>query len=166
MNIKKQTTRLKRTKVDTVSKRDHIYTGFGFKVKLMNAPMVEINGELMLDIDYNKLADALFESISEKSTRLTGAEVKFIRHHAGLTLEKFSKRFDVSHPAVIKWEKQGDKSTNMTWAIEKDIRLFILEISKAKASQYKTLYQNLKKVPAESKAPRLTRIDVQEYLAV
>ena len=50
-----------------------------------------------------------------------------------MTQKRFGNRFgDAAHSAVIKWERAGDKATKMGWAIEKDIRLFIVKEIKSK----------------------------------
>ena len=50
-----------------------------------------------------------------------------IRHHGKtvqMTLQDFAARFGVTHPSVMKWEKQADEPTRMSWSTEKDLRLF------------------------------------------
>jgi len=110
---------MKTKKVDS-----YIDEGFGFPVELKNATMAYIRDEWVLKINYNELSDAVSKQLLTKKSRLTGNEIKFIRTKAELTLQKFGKEFDVSHAAVIKWEKCGDEETKMSWTTEKDIRLF------------------------------------------
>ncbi len=103
-----------------------VYRGFGFPVALLHVPMVRVRGVWTLDVDYNELSDRLLEALARKPTRLTGNEVRFIRHSLSMTLEQFARRFSVTHPAVIKWERFGNRPTVMTWSAEKDIRLAVL----------------------------------------
>jgi len=114
-----------------------VYEGFGFPVVLLNVPMVRVRGEWTLDVDYNDLSRRLLEALARKPARLSGNEVRFTRHSLSMTLEHFAARFGVTHPAVIKWERAGNRSTSMSWAVEKDIRLEILRsLSRVKPSQF------------------------------
>lgn len=121
--------------------------GCGFLVKLINAPLVHIRGEWVLDVSPNKLHGAVLNALVFKPSRLTGNEIHFIRLYFEMTLKEFGKRFDVTHPAVKKWEAAGDMATEMKWSIEKDIRLFSLTGVSKKAKDFLEAYQEL-----ESKA--------------
>ncbi|MBS1985189.1 MAG: hypothetical protein JST16_13550 [Bdellovibrionales bacterium] len=123
--------------------------GFGFPVKLTNVPMVKIRGSFTPDINYNKLASLVLRGLAHKPCRLSGSEVKFIRNHFDMTLQSFAKRFNVSHVAVLKWEKTEHKKTPMSWALEKDIRLLILTHLSTKAQDFVSLYEELENVPKE-----------------
>lgn len=124
--------------------------GFGFPVKIRNVPMVKVRGHWTPEINYMQLAKTVLLVLTTKPARLTGAEVKFIRTHFELTLKDFAERFDVSHPAVMKWEAAKQKATSMNWSTEKDIRLFVLSRlgeDKSIIAVYKQL-----EVPASAKA--------------
>lgn len=108
--------------------KQYIDHGLGFPVKILNAPFVKIRGEWALDIDFKKYKKKVLLSLSTKPVRLSGNEVRFIRHYFEMSLKNFGKKFgDVAHSAVIKWEKHGDDTSCMGWAIEKDIRLAIVD---------------------------------------
>ena len=112
---------------DTKIQKLYVDYGFGFPVKILNAPMRKIRGSWALDLNFEKYEKAALAALAVKPVRLSGNEVKFIRHHFEMTQKRFGNRFgDVAHSAVIKWERAGDKATKMGWAIEKDIRLFIV----------------------------------------
>ena len=135
------------------------YKGFGFPVLLVRVPMVWARSCWTPDVDFNSLSDRLLQTVARKPSRLTGAEIRFIRHSFSMTLQEFSRRFGVTHPAVLKWERSGGRATVMSWAVEKDIRLEILRtISRAKPSQFLEAYGELSKVPA--KRHERIRIDV------
>ncbi len=108
-----------------------VYKGFGFPVALLNVPMVQVRGAWTPDVDFNALSHRLLQALSRKPARLTGREVRFIRHSLSMTLEQFAHRFGVTHPAVIKWESAGNRPTVMAWAVEKDIRLEALRSTSA-----------------------------------
>lgn len=103
-----------------------VYEGFGFPVVLVNVPMVRVRDAWTPDVNLNKLSDRLLEALARKPARLTGNEVRFIRHSLSMTLEQLARRLCVTHPAVIKWERAENRPTVMAWAIEKDLRLEIL----------------------------------------
>jgi len=88
--------------------------------------MVRVRNAWTPDVNLNKLSDQLLEALARKPARLTGNEVRFIRHSLSMTLEQLAQRLGVTHPAVIKWERAGNRPTVMAWAIEKDLRLEIL----------------------------------------
>ena len=64
-------------------------------------------------MNYEQLAQAVLKALCFKPARLTGNEVRFIRLQLGMTLEEFAARFCVTHPSVIKWEKQEDEPTKI-----------------------------------------------------
>lgn len=141
-------------------RKEHRYEGLGFPVIIKDAAMVKIRGQWVLDIDFNHLEEILFRLMSDKPVRLSGNEIRFIRHHARMTLEQFSERFGVKHQAVMKWEKFGSQSTNMNWATEKDIRLFVLAHSGASAREFKATYTELRNMFSSQK--RLHRLNFKE----
>jgi hypothetical protein len=102
--------------------------------------MVKVRGVWMAKLNFNDLALVVLRALAHKESRLTGAEVRFIRNHFEMTLQEFSGRFCVSHVAVMKWEKMKNQATVMNWATEKDIRLFILAKLTAKAQEFAKFY--------------------------
>ena len=119
--------------------------GFGFPVVLENVPMVKVRGRWTPNINYNELALDVLRELVALDGRLTGNQVKFIRNHFEMTLQAFATRFGVSHPAVLKWERAGEKPTGMTWSTEKDLRLFVKKLLKSNASAFLMLYSRLEK---------------------
>lgn len=122
-----------------------VFSGFGFPVVLLNVTMGKVRGAWTPLMDYNKLQKDVVEALAYKTVRLTGNEIHFIRNYFGMTLAEFGDRFSVSHPAVIKWENAGDEATAMKWAVEKDIRLFILDRLSRKPTAIGKLYRELHK---------------------
>lgn len=137
--------------------------GFGFKVKLLNVPMIKVRGAWTPDIDYNLLTEAILKALCEKPARLTGHEVRFIRLHFEMTLQEFAKRFSVSHAAVIKWEKMKNKPTSMNWATEKDLRLFLLSQLSSRPKDLAALYGELEEVK-ENKG-KIIQLDLEALAA-
>ena len=129
--------------------------GFGFPIILQNAVLTKVRGQWTPQLNYNELAVAVLRKLVELNGRLTGNQVRFIRTHFELTLQRFAARFGVSHPAVMKWEKASDNPTGMAWSTEKDLRLFVVKTLESSASEFLVLYRQLETV-AEPKAGRLT----------
>ena len=138
-------------------------TGLGFPITLLNVTMVKVRGKWTPKIDYNILTRTVLMALSEKSVRLTGNEVRFIRHHHEMTLEQFASRFGVTHAAVIKWEKTHDEPTKMSWAIEKDLRLFVQFTVLGKPAKLAELYSELEKEKSSQK--RNIKLDIKNFAA-
>lgn len=145
-------------KRETKIQRVYIDYGCGFPVKLINVPMAKVRGEWVVNINSKKLHDVVIRTLIFKPSRLTGSEIRFIRLFHEMTLKEFGHKFDVTHPAVKKWESQGDKSTGMKWSIEKDIRLFTLAQVSPKATEFLIAYHELEE-KAESKLSEI-KIDL------
>jgi DNA-binding transcriptional regulator YiaG len=137
---------------------------FGFPVLIHNVTMVEIRGEWLPKINYVKLANDVLKALALKPSRLTGNELRFIRLRFEMTLYKFAERFDVSHPAVIKWENTKDAPTKMNWSTEKDIRLFIYN-KLLNQENLSDIYNKLEKKP-DSKTIQNTQLDIKEEVCV
>jgi hypothetical protein len=137
--------------------------GFGFPVTLLNVPLVETRGEWFPSVNQRELQERVVEALVLKPSRLTGNEVRFIRLFSEMTLEQFAERFDVTHPAVLKWEKAKDGATGMGWTTEKDIRLFALKSLAPKPQKFFVVYEQLAEVALEKPAP--IKIDLDKKIA-
>lgn len=137
--------------------------GLGFKVRLHNVPMVKVRGAWTPEINYNVFSKVVLLALSHKPARLTGAEVRFIRQQLEMTLQSFAERFCVTHVAVIKWEKAGNKPTSMAWTTEKDLRLFILSKFSAKPNEIAKLYEELEKERVQNGAA--VEVDAKKMVA-
>ena len=142
--------------------KESIDYGFGFPIRLRNVPMVKIRGVWTPDLNYEELADAVVKALCFKPVRLTGNEVRFIRLKSQITLQDFAARFGVTHPSVMKWEKQADEPTRMSWSTEKDIRLFGLLQTEGEA-HFLQLYRELDRERPPRK--RTSSIDVASLAA-
>ncbi len=140
--------------------QDH---GFGFPVTLLNVPMIEVRGEWVPNINQKELQALVLETLVLKNSRLSGNEVRFIRLYSEMTLEQFAERFDVTHPAVLKWERAKNLATGMSWTTEKDIRLFAFNKLEPKAKRFVVVYEQLSRV-AIAKA-QVVKIDMDKLSA-
>jgi DNA-binding transcriptional regulator YiaG len=105
-----------------------IYEGLGFPIQLQNVEMIEIDGEWHPKIDVKKVANCSIKALLSQKQRLTGNQVKFIRHYLSMSLRKFAEEVVYeSHTAVSKWEKRGNLPTRMDINIEKMLRLYMYE---------------------------------------
>jgi hypothetical protein len=129
--------------------------GCGFPVILENVPMTQVRGVWTPDINYVDLHKAVLRALANKPARLTGNEIKFVRHYFEWTLAQFGEYFDVSHPAVLKWEAAGDDVPPIKWSIERDIRLFILDRLEETPKRIGELYQGLRSVVGQPKTNKL-----------
>ncbi len=103
-------------------------------------------------------------SIGAENRRISVfSEIRFIRLFSEMTLEQFAGRFDVSHPAVLKWERAKDQVTGMGWTTEKDIRLFALNGLEPKPQQFVIVYERLAEVAPEKTGP--IKIDLEKMIA-
>lgn len=124
--------------------KSYTYEGLGFPVHLTNVPMVEVRGEFILDIDFNKLQKAVLLHLCHKKTPLTGNEVKFIRKYFSLTTTAFGHLFGYSHSAILKWENQNDGIARIVPTTEIYLRLYILEFLRKGTRDFKELYDEIR----------------------
>lgn len=127
-------------------KKKHIDYSCGFPVVLLNVPMIKVHGSWILDIDYDALAKVVLLYISKKQESLTGNEIRFIRYYFSLPMREFAHRLGVTHPTVVKWEERQDKHASITWGIEKDIRLFILDKLVKSSKDFREGYKSLEAI--------------------
>ena len=86
-------------------------------------------GEVVPDVNYNELQAILFVALIRKSTRLSGAEIRFLRHHLEMTQDAFARLLKVERSLVSKWEGKDLKATGMTIHAEIYLRLKLAKLS-------------------------------------
>lgn len=133
-------------------KKRHIDYSCGFPVVLLNVPMVKIQDEWVLDINYDDLAKTVLLYLSKKPIPLTGNEIRFIRYYFSITMREFAMRLGVKHPAIVKWEEKKDRFAAVTWGTEKDIRLFILDKLCKSNKDFREGYKELEHLHTLSKS--------------
>lgn len=104
------------------TKKAYIDYGFGFPIHIDEVQIDEWYGEEFPLLDNGFLECFALRTLAFLPARLTGNQVRFIRHHFFETLEEFAHRAGVRHTAVMKWERAGDEATNMGWGTEFLIR--------------------------------------------
>jgi len=107
--------------------KEILYDGLGFPIILRNVPMVQVRDIWIPDINLNFFQKIVLLALAHHPTNLTGNQIRFARIWSGLTQTKFGKLFGVTHPAVINWEKSGNKGTKMNLSTQRDLRLWLLD---------------------------------------
>ena len=125
------------------TEKSYIFEGLGFPIHLTNVPMIEVRGEYILDIDFNKLQKSVLLHLCHKKTPLTGDEVRFIRKYFSLTTTAFADLFGHTHSAVLKWENQDSDIARMNPSTEICLRLEILRFLHQEPSDFKDLFDQV-----------------------
>ena len=105
------------------SSKDYWAHELGLPVLIKDAPVIEIEGEEVVDLDYKIISEVLFIGLIMKPMPLTGAEVRFMRLFMEFTLEGLAEKLQVKHPTVLNWENRGNESTSMTPSTEAILRM-------------------------------------------
>lgn len=105
-------------------KKAMVYKGLGFPITLVNPKIRKMAGEEVLDINMNKLQIAVLKYLIFKKTPLKGEHLRFIRKFFEMSTTEFAKKFGVTHPTILKWEKNQN---SIAPATDFYIRLFILQ---------------------------------------
>jgi len=139
-------------------KKTTTFNHLGFPIKLVDWPHIEIDGECVPDVNYVKLEEIMFQLLPAKATRLSGAEIKFIRHHLNMTQKKFAKWLEdeTNHSTIAKWENSDLKPTGMSKAMERSLRLQliarILEKQRSHTVKLTEVMEKLSKSFSENKS--------------
>jgi len=99
------------------------YKALGFPIIILNPSYIEFEGEKVLDISPKRIMDAAFEAVIQKPSRLSGAEIKFLRGYMELSQEAFGRLVNVDHSTVAKWELKKLTFTGMDVPTEALIRM-------------------------------------------
>lgn len=127
--------------------------------------MKKVFGEWVLDINLAKLQIDILKELIYKPVPLTGPELRFIRKFLEMSTTDFGKLVGVSHPAVLKWEKE---QVHINPTTEIYIRLYVLQHFHAKDKEFRDLYEkisieNLIKHKNDRQVPLSIRIGVGSY---
>ena len=118
-----------------------IYTGLGFPIRLINAPMKKVCGKWTFDFSMGEFQEIVLYMLATKQSSITGPELRFIIDYFQLSYRDFAKLFSVSHAAVVKWEKEKAKMNPNT---EVSLRLYILNYLKVTDKEFRKLYLELR----------------------
>jgi DNA-binding transcriptional regulator YiaG len=121
--------------------KEFIYEGLGFPIILRNVPMIELRGIWTLDLDLNVLQKVVLLALAHHPTDLTGNQVQYIRSWLNMTQVEFGNLFGVTHPAVVKWEKAGDKASKINLTTQRDLRLLLLDKLLSKDEDFRKAFR-------------------------
>lgn len=114
-----------------------IYEGFGFPIRLINAPLKKVCGEWAFNFSMGAFQKCILNMIARKPTPLTGAELRFIMDYFEMSYRDFAKICGVSHVAVVKWETE---KARMNPSTEVYIRFYILDHLKVTDKEFRRLH--------------------------
>ena len=117
-----------------------IYTGLGFPIRLINAPMRKVYGKWAFDFSMGTFQEVVLNILATKPSALTGRELRFIIDYFASSYRDFAKLFNVSHAAVVKWEKEKSRMNPNT---EVALRLYILNYLKVTDKEFRKYYLEL-----------------------
>lgn len=118
------------------------YNGFGFPIILINFPLIEVRGNIVPNIDYNKLQHVVLLNLARNPFPLSGNEVRFIRQFLEMTYSQLAKELGVTHAAVLHWEKAKDDSAKITSSTEMFIKLKVLDALAVKNKIFRESFRN------------------------
>ena len=103
------------------------YDELGFRIFLLNAPMLTLpDGSRCPAPNMKKLQEKAFSALAKKPSRLSGAEVRFIRKHMRLTQFEFANWLNMAnHSVVSQWESKGELLSGMDYNTEILLRLLM-----------------------------------------
>lgn len=131
--------------------------GYGFPVRLENAPMEKIMGEWVPAVNHMELDRAILVAVALRPGRLTGAHVKFIRQVHDMTLDEFAAGIGVTRQAVMKWERKDSEPTGMALPTETTTRMFALSrLNPELAGEtFQEAFAHLRKIIRAKEAPEV-----------
>lgn len=78
-----------------------LFLELGFPVLLVNARMVEVQGQRVPDVNLRHLQEAAFSSLVKKPGRLSGSEVRFIRKYLRMRQTDLAKVLNMANHSVV-----------------------------------------------------------------
>jgi DNA-binding transcriptional regulator YiaG len=76
-------------------------------------------------IDHGHLEESVLHRLTCRANRLTGHQVRFIRHFFEMSQPAFSAQLNLTHPAIQRWESMGDEEAGMKWPTEVFLRIWV-----------------------------------------
>jgi DNA-binding transcriptional regulator YiaG len=109
----------------------------GFPIIIVNPVFKEAFGDHYLDIDNGKLMKSVFKALANKRSKITGAELKFIRGYMKMSQEDFARiafgdEFDRSK--ISRLEANRDKVSGLSYTEEMALRAKMLVFVSSKTS--------------------------------
>lgn len=93
-----------------------------------------------------KLHRAIARELANSPARLTGAELRFLRKHLGLSGEEFGRYLHTDKTKISKWETEEDPIGPAT---DRLIRLLVIALDKDLSSQVASVAEHLPQISDE-----------------
>lgn len=107
--------------------KNYVFTGFGFNVVIPQVIINSIAGEEYPDLDMNALKITTAKNLLLSKSRISGAQLSFLRTLMRLSLVNLSEMIDVPPSTISLWEKNSEKITGLTVSQERLLRLQAIE---------------------------------------
>lgn len=139
--------------MDATFRRDILDKGLGFPIRFTNIPSSKEGS--FPEIKHADHVPDILLALSLKASHLLGSEIKYIRSHFGMSQPDFAKRFSSTHADLVVWERADNATTQMSWAVEKDIRLFVLSKLAVTSEEFLKRYLEFSAEPKGRSTPIL-----------
>ena len=131
-----------------------VFNELGFPILLVDPPMIEVRGHQVPDVNLRVVQDAAFHLLVVKPSRLTGAEVRFIRKHLRLRQADLARVLNMAnHSVVSQWESREDEPTGMEYNTEVLLRIWMAAKVGRGDQLVELLESRLKDLAARSSGP-------------
>lgn len=138
-----------------------LFHELGLPIELINPRMVTVRGELVPDVNLVTLQRAVFDLLVRKPTRLTGAEVRFIRKHLRLRQADLAQELNLAnHSVVSQWESREAEATGMDYNTEVVLRLRMAIRGGHPEQVVRLLEQELRALQAATSQPLRVPVDM------
>ena len=88
-----------------------VFEELGFPIVLVDPPTREVRGQAVLDLNMRTLQAEVFRHLIAKRSRLTGAELRFVRKHLRMRQADFARVLNMAnHSVVSQWEGREDEA--------------------------------------------------------
>jgi putative zinc finger/helix-turn-helix YgiT family protein len=105
-----------------------------------------------------KIHRTIARALTNSPARLTGAELRFLRKHLGLSGTEFARYLHTDKTKTSKWETEVDKIGPAT---DRLIRLLVTALDKDMSSQVSAVAEHLPQIRDESGSGWELHVDVQ-----
>lgn len=103
-----------------------VFEELGFPIVLVDPPTREVRGQAVLDLNMRTLQAEVFRHLIAKRSRLTGAELRFVRKHLRMRQADFARVLNMAnHSVVSQWEGREDEATGMAYNTEVLLRIWM-----------------------------------------
>ena len=106
----------------------------GFKIKLLNVPILMVDGEEVVDVDFDALAEDIFFDFLRSPVRLTGDQLRFMRKHLALRQVEMFDILGLKQSTYSRFEANGNK---LAFDVDMELIALKVEFAKIKIGQMK-----------------------------